>query len=184
MQMRWKKIGIGVAVCLAIGIVTMSRSAGRDAPEHTPGNAEIQEHTTAHQQPVQAQTSHMYDSAFFVSLIQDTCEQVLPLTNLSVEIQEDGVLAVSGLLQKEQAKKLLEQQTVLCGCVTDAAASAAGILQAPNTGTGWNGGVDDAAAFRSIYGIAQCMDADRHDRAIGTSVSCRARQNVFFHFFD
>lgn len=60
---------------------------------------------------VQTQTSHMYDSAFFVSLIQDTCEQVLPLTNLSVEIQEDGVLAVSGLLQKEQAKKLLEQQT-------------------------------------------------------------------------
>ena len=98
-------------MCLAIGIVAMSRSVGRDAPEHTPGNTEIQEHTTAHQQPVQTQTSHMYDSAFFVSLIQDTCEQVLPLTNLSVEIQEDGVLAVSGLLQKEQAKKLLEQQT-------------------------------------------------------------------------
>lgn len=111
MQMCWKKIGIGVAVCLAIGIVAMSRSVGRDAPKHTPGNTEIQEHTTAHQQPVQTQTSHMYDSAFFVSLIQDTCEQVLPLTNLSVEIQEDGVLAVSGLLQKEQAKKLLEQQT-------------------------------------------------------------------------
>lgn len=111
MQMCWKKIGIGVAVCLAIGIVAMSRSVGRDAPEHTPGNTEIQEHTTAHQQPVQTQTSHMYDSAFFVSLIQDTCEQVLPLTNLSVEIQEDGILAVSGLLQKEQAKKLLEQQT-------------------------------------------------------------------------
>lgn len=111
MQMCWKKIGIGVAVCLAIGIVAMSRSVGRDAPEHTPGNTEIQEHTTAHQQPVQTQTSHMYDSAFFVSLIQDTCEQVLPLTNLSVGIQEDGVLAVSGLLQKEQAKKLLEQQT-------------------------------------------------------------------------
>ena len=36
---------------------------------------------------------------------------MLPLTNLSVEIQEDGVLAVSGLLQKEQAKKLLEQRT-------------------------------------------------------------------------
>lgn len=53
MQMRWKKIGIGIAVCLAIGIVAMSRSAGRDAPEHTPGNAEIQEHTTAHRQPVQ-----------------------------------------------------------------------------------------------------------------------------------
>ena len=69
MQMCWKKIGIGVAVCLAIGIVAMSRSVGRDAPEHTPGNTEIQEHTTAHQQPVQTQTSHMYDSAFFVSLI-------------------------------------------------------------------------------------------------------------------
>lgn len=73
---------------------------------------------------------------------------------------------------------------VLCGCVTDAAASAAGILQAPNTSTGWNGGVDDAAAFRSIYGIAECMDANGHDRTIGTSVSCRARQNIFFHFFD
>ena len=178
MQMCWKKIGIGVAVCLAIGIVAMSRSVGRDAPEHTPGNTEIQEHTTAHQQPVQTQTSHMYDSAFFVSLIQDTCEQVLPLTNLSVEIQEDGVLAVSGLLQKEQAKKLLEQQT------DSISQSYAGILQAPNTSTGWNGGVDDAAAFRSIYGIAECMDADRHDRTIGASVSCRARQNIFFHFFD
>ena len=115
MQMCWKKIGIGVAVCLAIGIVAMSRSVGREAPEHTPGNTEIQEHTTAHQQPVQTQTSHMYDSAFFVSLIQDTCEQVLPLTNLSVEIQEDGVLAVSGLLQKEQAKKRSP------GCATSSA---------------------------------------------------------------
>ncbi len=108
MQTRWKTIGIIAGVCLAIGAVVLSRTAGKTVPEHIPGDTEMQEHTTIQTEQMVTQT---YDSSFFISLIQDTCGDVLPLTNLAIEIQEDEKIVVSGILSKEQAKKLLNQQS-------------------------------------------------------------------------
>lgn len=108
MQTRWKTIGIIAGVCLAIGAVVLSRTAGKTVPEHIPGDTEIQEHTTVQTEQVVTQT---YDSSFFIALIQDTCGDVLPLTNLAIEIQEDEKIVVSGILSKEQATKLLNQQS-------------------------------------------------------------------------
>lgn len=108
MQTRWKTIGIIAGVCLAIGAVTLSRTVGKTVPEHVPGDTEMQEHTTVQEEQMTTQT---YDSSFFVSLVQDTCGDVLPLTNLAVEIQEDEKIAVSGILSKKQAAELLSQQS-------------------------------------------------------------------------
>lgn len=108
MQTRWKTIGIIAGVCLAIGAVALSRTVGKTAPEHVPGDTEMQEHTTVQEEQMTTQT---YDSSFFVSLVQDTCGDVLPLTNLAVEIQEDEKIVVSGILPKKQAAKLLGQQS-------------------------------------------------------------------------
>ncbi len=108
MQKRWKTIGIIAGVCLAIGAVVLSRTAGKTVPEHIPGDTEIQEHTTVQTEQMVTQT---YDSSFFVSLVQDTCGGVLPLTNLAVGIQEDEKIVISGILSKEQATKLLDQQS-------------------------------------------------------------------------
>lgn len=108
MQKRWKTIGIIAGVCLAIGAVVLSRTAGKTVSEHIPGDTEIQEHTTVQTEQVVTQT---YDSSFFIALIQDTCGDVLPLTNLAIEIQEDEKIVVSGILSKEQATKLLNQQS-------------------------------------------------------------------------
>lgn len=108
MQTRWKTIGIIAGVCLAIGAVVLSRTTGKTVPEHIPGDTELQEHTTIQTEQMVTQT---YDSSFFVSLVQDTCGDVLPLTNLAIEIQEDEKIVVSGILSKEQAAKLLNQQS-------------------------------------------------------------------------
>ncbi len=108
MQTRWKTIGIIAGVCLAIGAVVLSRTIGKTVPEHIPGDTELQEHTTIQTEQMVTQT---YDSSFFVSLVQDTCGDVLPLTNLAIEIQEDEKIVVSGILSKEQAEKLLNQQS-------------------------------------------------------------------------
>lgn len=107
MQMRWKKIGVIAGVCLAIGAVMLSRTIGKTVPEHIPGNTEMQEHTTVQAEQTVTQT---YDSSFFVSLVQDTCGEVLPLANLAAEIQENETIVVSGILPKQQAEKLLSQQ--------------------------------------------------------------------------
>ena len=106
MQTRWKTIVAGV--CLAIGAVILSRTVGKTVPEHIPGDTEMEEHTTVQEEQMTTQT---YDSSFFVSLVQDTCGDVLPLTNLAVEIQEDEKIVVSGILPKKQAAKLLGQQS-------------------------------------------------------------------------
>lgn len=108
MQTRWKTIGIIAGVCLAIGAVVLSRTAGKTVPEHIPGDTELQEHTTIQTEQMVTQT---YDGSFFVSLVQDTCGEILPLTNLAIEIQEDEKIVVSGILSKEQAEKLLNQQS-------------------------------------------------------------------------
>lgn len=108
MQKRWKTIGIIAGVCLAIGVVVLSRTAEKTVPEHIPGDTEIQEHTTVQTEQMVTQT---YDSSFFVSLVQDICGGVLPLTNLAVGIQEDEKIVISGILSKEQATKLLNQQS-------------------------------------------------------------------------
>ena len=84
MQMRWKKIGVIAGVCLAVGAVMLSRTIGKTVPEHIPGDTEMQEHTTVQAEQTVTQT---YDSSFFVSLVQDTCGEVLPLANLAAEIQ-------------------------------------------------------------------------------------------------
>lgn len=108
MQMRWKKIGIIAGVCLAIGAIALSRAVGKTVPEHTRGDTEIQQHTTVQTKQDITQT---YDSSFFLSLVQDTCGDALPLTDLSIEIQENETITASGILQKEQAEKLLSQQS-------------------------------------------------------------------------
>lgn len=108
MQMRWKKIGIFVGACVAIGAVVLSRTVGKPVPEHTRSDTELQQHTTVQTEQVQTQT---YDSSFFLSLVQDACGDALPLTNLSIEIQENETITASGILQKKQAEKLLRQQS-------------------------------------------------------------------------
>lgn len=106
------RITLIVAICAAIGVAAFSRLyVGRTLPEHDPGTAELQEHAAEETEGDSGeQTEFVLGEEVFLSAVEEALGGQLEVSDLSAEIGENGVVLLSGSVNKSDAAALLKEQ--------------------------------------------------------------------------
>lgn len=105
------RMALILGVCAAIGIAVFSKLyAGRTLPEHDPGTAEMEEHAAEQVEPDAETTEFVIGEEVLLTAIEEALDGKLNVSGLSVEIQDNAVVALSGTVSKNDAAALLETQ--------------------------------------------------------------------------
>lgn len=100
----------------AIGAAVLIAGASRlflnqEIPEHTPGNsAETQEHNDEQPTEIDGTKEITVGEETLLSVVQQTLDGNLTVSDLSIEIQDNAVISMSGSVNKSDIATLLQTQ--------------------------------------------------------------------------